>query len=133
MIRAPGNLDPGQLDRRVVLQSPATTRDAAGGAIVSYSTSATVWAAQRPLSGARLFAAQAKRYAAEFSYRIRYRTDVVPGWRLLHGTRTYEITAITELGRAHLLELELRGLDQVQVSGTDFSSADFSSADFQTA
>lgn len=111
-LRAKGNLDPGQLDRRISLRYPIAARDAAGGEVVTWFEAATVWAKKTPLRGNRLFAAEAKHFEAELTYEIRHRSDVAEGWQLVHGDDAYEITAIAELGREARLELSCRGLDQ---------------------
>lgn len=109
---AAGNIDPGRLDRRCILSYPLETRDSVGGVDVSWIETATVWAAKVPTSGGRLYAAEAKHYEQQLTYRIRHRTDCRPGWRLTHGDDVFEITNVSELGRGHYLELELRAIDQ---------------------
>lgn len=111
-LHAPGNNNPGALDRRVELRYPIVTRDAAGGEVVTWFEAATVWAKKTALRGARLYAAAAKHFEAVLAYEIRHRTDVAEGWRLVHGDDIYEITATAEQGRAARLELTVRGLDQ---------------------
>jgi SPP1 family predicted phage head-tail adaptor len=111
MLQAPGNIDPGRLDRRVTLAQPVTTRDAVGGAIVSWLDAATVWAERRPVRQARQFAAEGKQYLAELTYRLRHRDDVAGGWRLVDGTKVFEVVDLLPLGREHLLELGVRGLN----------------------
>lgn len=112
------NADPGLLDRRVILQYALLPRDAVGGAISSWLTSATVWAGKRFLSGSRLFAAEAKHYEADLIYRIRHRSDVVPGYRLVHGTSTFEVVATEEVGREQFLDLTCRKLDAPTAAST---------------
>jgi SPP1 family predicted phage head-tail adaptor len=111
-LRPKGNQDPGQLDRRVSLRYPVTTRDASGGKEVTFIESAVVWAKKTPLRGGRSFAAEGKHYTAEITYEIRHRSDVGAGWQLVHGDDVYEITAVAELGREARLELSCHGIDQ---------------------
>lgn len=110
---ASGSRDPGRLDRRVVLQYPVSARDAMGGSVVTWVNAATVSAEKRPVSGGRFYAAEAKHYVAQLTYRIRWRRDVAEGWRLVHGDDVFEIVHAAEQGRQHFLDLELRALDQV--------------------
>lgn len=112
MLLAPGNLDPGRLDRRCTLSYPLETRDSVGGVEVEWIATATVWAAKVPVGGGRLYAAEAKHYEQTLSYRLRHRTDVAPGWRLTHGDDVFEIAGVEEQGRGHWLDLALRAIDQ---------------------
>ena len=112
MLIAPGNIDPGRLDRRITLSEFTATRDSVGGVVTSWDDVATVWATKVPQGGGRLYAAEAKHYEQTLLYRIRHRTDVAPGWRLTHGDDVFEITNVEELGRRHFLELSCRAIDQ---------------------
>lgn len=107
-----GNLDPGRLDRRIVLSYPVETRDALGGSVTSWITAATVWGAKLPAGGGRMYAAEGKHYEQLLTYRLRHRADVAPGWRLTHGDDVFEIAAVAEQGRGHYLDVSLRGVDQ---------------------
>ena len=104
--------DPGDLDRQVVLQSPSAAADAGAGPAITWTTVATVWASKNALSGTRLLIAAMTSYEAEVSFRIRYRADVVAGWRLTHNGSTYEIKQVDELGRHHLQDLLCRAINQ---------------------
>jgi SPP1 family predicted phage head-tail adaptor len=106
--------NPGRMDRRVSLQSKATTRDAAGGPVVAWSTLASeVPAEKNPPRVGRLYAAEAKLSEANTIFRIRYRTDVMAFMRLVHGSATYEITGDPiEVGRAQFMDLACRALNQ---------------------
>lgn len=107
-----GAANPGALDRRVRLDYPSATRSSDGGEVVTWFEAANVWASRTFNTGGRLYAADAKHYDAGLTYRIRARTDVAPGWRLVHGDDVFEITAVEELGRLHLFELSVRAIDQ---------------------
>lgn len=109
---ASGNIDPGRLDRRVSLQMPLRTRDAAGGAITAWVDAGSVWASKLPVGGGRMYAAEAKHFESSLVYRIRARPDVVAGWRLVHGDDVFEIVNVEEQGRDHYIDLALRGIDQ---------------------
>lgn len=112
MLRAQGNTNPGRLDRRVTLQYSVPTRDAAGGESLTWYEVATVWAEQAQVDGGRLYAAEAKHYESGLVYRIRHRTDVAAGQRLIHGDDMYEITAVEPIARRSRLELAVRGIDR---------------------
>jgi SPP1 family predicted phage head-tail adaptor len=114
-----GNTDPGRLDRRVILQSPSESRADDGGVDVTWVNVASVWASRLPTSGGRLYAGDGKHFEAQLTYRIRHRTDIEAGWRLVHADDTFEITGVAEAGRRAYLDLELRGIDQSTGDATD--------------
>ncbi len=67
--------------------------DGGGGAILTWSAVATVWASVRPAGGAESYALD--RVAGKVSHEIvlRYRSDVTPEMRLRAGSRIFEIRA----------------------------------------
>lgn len=111
-LEARGNTNAGSLDRRVRLDYPLATRNADGGESITWVTAASVWAGVSVNRGGKLYAADAKHFEAGLTYRIRARNDIRAGWRLVHGDDVFEITAIEELGRGHLQELDVRAIDQ---------------------
>ncbi|MGI4862424.1 MAG: phage head closure protein [Janthinobacterium lividum] len=91
----------GKLDRQVWLQQPVTPAQNALGEVapVSYQDTALVWAEQKPGAGAESFIGQQLTPQQVVVWQIRYRSDVQPTWRLQYDGVTYEITAVTEIGR----------------------------------
>ena len=99
----------GRLRHRVTLQRKVVTRDAYGGEVITWTDVATVWAAVEPLRGRELEAAA--QAGAELSARIvmRYRSDVVPEWRVAWDGHVYDIEAVVDVdGRHRTLELRCR-------------------------
>jgi len=112
-LRAQGNTNPGRLDRRVTLQYAVLARDAAGGQVPTWYDLATVSAAKIPVRGARFYAAESKQFETLVGYRIRHRSGVAAGMRLVHGDDVLEIVAPPEeQGRRQYLDLTCRGIDQ---------------------
>ncbi len=111
-LEARGAANPGALDRRIRLDYPVASRNADGGESITWLEAANVWASRTFNTGGRLYAAEAKHFDAGLTYRIRARTDVAAGWRLVHGDDVFEIIAVEELGRLHLFELSVRSIDQ---------------------
>lgn len=111
-LNATGNVNPGRLDRRITLQSASAERNSVGDAVVTWVNVATVWAAKTTNTGGRMFAAESKNYEAQLTYRVRYRSDIAAGWRVVHGDDEFEVTAVSEQGRGHYLDLELRAVNQ---------------------
>lgn len=84
-----------------------------GGEVIEWVNAATVWAGKVPIGGGQLYSAEAKNYAATLQYVIRHRTDVEPGWRMVHGDDTFEITATDPgEGRDGYLTLSLEAINE---------------------
>ncbi len=109
--------DPGKLDRRITLLSPVETRDAAGGAVTSWVNVATVWAEFTPQPGREIQQAGQKIALAAAMFRIRYRSDIGPKWRLMFGSTVYELTAPpVEVGRHVYLDLVALALERTDLT-----------------
>lgn len=84
----------GRLRHRVELQRMETYQDPNTGDLVTgFRTYATVWAEVRGLSGRTYYAAQQTTAASTHEVRMRHRTDVEPGHRILHDGKTYTVDA----------------------------------------
>lgn len=117
-LQAPQAYNPGALDRRVRLDYPLRVRDGLGGATVTWVQGPSVWARKETTGGGRLNAADAQQFYATFNFRIRARNDVMSGWRLVHGDDVYEIVTVEEEGRAHMMQLGVRAIDQTPHTAT---------------
>jgi SPP1 family predicted phage head-tail adaptor len=84
----------GRLDSRVTIQAPGTTTDALGQPIPSWTDVALVWASIRHLSGVEAIKADATVSTVKASIRIRYRTGMNAGMRVVHGAQVYSIEAV---------------------------------------
>lgn len=85
----------GRLRHRITLQSKGTpTRDAMGGEVITWTDVATVPAEVAALSGRALIAAQQAQSEVTTRITLRYRADIQPDWRILHGTTVYSIHAV---------------------------------------
>lgn len=98
----------GKLNRRITIQSRATTQDAAGQPVETWSDVATVWADIRNPSGLSVagetIKAGVEASTVRLSVRIRYREDIDPGMRVVIGATNYDIVATIpdHAGRRHL-------------------------------
>lgn len=88
MIRA------ADLSTRVVLQRRSAGEDALGQPVTTWATHDTVWADVRHGTGMEAIKADARMSVVRASIRIRYRTDLTAGDRVLIGSTVYEITAV---------------------------------------
>lgn len=89
-------MEAGRLDRRIVLQTPATTQNAIGEMVPTWSAVATTWAAIEDLTGREYQAAQAVQNGTETRIRIRWRAGVVPAMRVVAGDVIYDIQAVLD-------------------------------------
>lgn len=87
-------LDPGTLNRKVRIQAQTTTQDALGQPLLEWTDVATVWADIRVPNGMQAIKADAAVSVAAVSIRIRYRTGLNAGMRVLHGTTVYQVNAV---------------------------------------
>lgn len=84
----------GRLNRRCTLQTPSTAQDELGQPIPGWTDVATVWADIRMRSGLESVKAGAVVSTVQASVRIRYRSGVTAGMRLIHNLQVYEILAV---------------------------------------
>lgn len=86
----------GPLRSRVEIQEPTTTKDSAGGAVVTYATVATRWGQVEPLSSReRLLAGQIQ--SRQFlRIRLRYFEGLSTKHRLKVGTTVYGIVGVVQ-------------------------------------
>ena len=87
----------GTLRHRVALQAPVRTGDGGGGAVVTWSTIAEVWAAIRPQGGSEAVFAEAVSGVVTHDITIRHRAGVVPAMRFSWDGRIFEITAVLDI------------------------------------
>lgn len=95
----------GRLDRLITIQVKTSTEDSFGEMIETWATLAEVWAELKYLRGSEWFAAQQEGASVDVIFRIRYRDDVTPLNVIVYDSRTYDISAVLELGRREGLEL----------------------------
>jgi len=93
----------GKLRHRVVIQSKGASRDTYGAEVVTWSTTATVWASVEPLTGREYMDAQQTQAEVSTRIRVRYRSDVtyVPEMRATWDGHTYDIVSVLEVNSAH--------------------------------
>ena len=84
----------GRLNRRCILQAPGTTQDELGQPIPGWTDVATVWGDVRLRSGLESIKAGAVVSTVQASVRIRYRTGITAGMRVLVDSVPYEVLAV---------------------------------------
>ena len=84
----------GRLNRRCTLQAPGTTQDELGQPIPGWTDVATVWGDVRLRSGLESVKAGSVVSTVQASVRIRYRTGINAGMRVLVDSVPYEVLAV---------------------------------------
>lgn len=84
----------GKLNRLVQIQRHVTGKDAAGQPATGWVAVASVWADIRHVSGREYVRSDADVSRAVVSIRIRYRSDMDAGMRVVHEGRVYSIEAV---------------------------------------
>lgn len=98
------------LNRRVTIQTPATTQDATGEPVVGWTDVTTVWAGIEDINGREFLAAAATQNAVQTKITIRFIAGVLPAMRVVHGADIYNIEAVLGQDHRSLLLLCSRGM-----------------------
>lgn len=88
----------GTLDQRIILQRRGTVEDSIGQPVESWTDVAYLWANVRHLSGVESIKADAAVSQVKSSIRVRYRTGIDSGMRVVHGKAVYQIKAVLPHG-----------------------------------
>ncbi|MEM8749412.1 MAG: phage head closure protein [Pseudomonadota bacterium] len=87
-------IDPGKLNRRVLLEEKIEIPDGCGGLDTSWTTVAEVWAMLQPLVPRSFEEADQLSEEQRQAITIRYRSDVASGWRITESGRHFEILTV---------------------------------------
>ena len=87
----------GALRHRVTLEQPLRAGDGGGGAHVTWSALAQLWASVSPASGSEAVIAEAVSGRISHVITLRFRTDITPAMRLRLGPRVFEILAVIDV------------------------------------
>lgn len=100
-------MNAGELNQRVVIQTPTGMSDAYGqGAEPTWASSDPVWAKVRPLRASEILRAQQPGMETGYVVKMRYTSRVKPECRLVWQGKTLEITSVIDIDGAHA-ELEI--------------------------
>jgi len=105
-------IDAGVLKHRLVLEQVIETSDGSGGAIITWSEVATLWASIDSVHAAMRHLAQQSQETITHRITLRYRKDVASGWRFRKGDRIFKIITVRdpdETGRYLVCRTEEEG------------------------
>lgn len=105
-------IDPGQLDRRITLESASVSTDAFGEAVRTYSTLAQVWA-KVEYKGIPKEGEDTEKLTSvnKVRFTIRYRSDVDATNKISWKGNSYEIEGVSLEGRERYLVIDTRLTD----------------------
>lgn len=116
-------IEPGHLDRRVVIQQAVSTSDSAGAPLSSWSTLGTVWMGRESIRGMERVQAGFAQSSYDARWLMHYRADMDPDVvdvpkdrRLVFGGRVQEIVGAQHLGRKQGIELTTKASTQEAAS-----------------
>lgn len=104
-------MEAGEFRHRIALQRPEYVQDETTGEMeLSWMTVQTVWAAIKPMRGKEFIASHSNQSQVNTEIFIRFRSDILPTWRLVHMVNgvagaIYNISGILSdrvSGREHL-------------------------------
>ena len=95
-------IDSSALNRRITIQSRASTIDSYGQQITTWTDLVSCWASIEPLSGREIIAAQAVSSELSHTVTIRYRSAVTAAMRVLYQSRVFNIQSATDPDTAHI-------------------------------
>lgn len=99
-------MNPGKLNRRIVIQARTISKDATASRVETWADSATVWAEAVVQRGAEALPADSERFLDTRQFRIRHRTIDPASNRVLYQSRFYDIRGVTDEGLKTTLLLD---------------------------
>jgi len=100
----------GSLRYEIVISKQTVTQDAYGGAVITWTTFATVRASKKDITGREFLAASATQNSVQTKFVIRLLAGVLPSMRVTHGADIYNIEAVLADGRDALLLMCSKGV-----------------------
>jgi SPP1 family predicted phage head-tail adaptor len=86
--------DPGWLRHRVTFETPEATPDEAGGATITWTPLATVWAHVEPTADREEIAADHLSGVVTHRVTIRWRDDIAGGMRIAYRGRHFRVLTV---------------------------------------
>jgi len=87
-------MNPGELRQRLMIQSKVVTRNTFGEEVITFLTRGSVWGSVRPLSSREYFLSQQAQSQVSHQVTIRYFAGLRTDWRILWGTRVFDIKSV---------------------------------------
>ena len=91
-------MNPGKLNRRIILQVRTLTKDATGSRVQTWADLTPLWAEQIKQTGKESSLADSDNSQDTRQFRIRYRNISEQNHRIFYQSKFFNITGITEEG-----------------------------------
>lgn len=109
-------MNPGRLNRRIVVQARTLGADATGARTETWADSFTCWAEQVNQSQREAIVADSDRNQDNTTFRIRWRTGLTSeGYRVSYGGRKFDILGITEEGIKTFMLLDCQAIKSLNL------------------
>lgn len=109
-------MNPGKLDRRILVQVKTTTRDETGGRSESWATAFSCWAGLVKMTQRVSEISDSEKPNQTKHFLIRWRSDIgTATHRIQYGNKTFQITGLIEDGRKEGLILEARQIEGLEL------------------
>ena len=84
----------GDLNKRITIQYPSEVADVYGGSTTTWTELCNIWAAIWPTSAREVIRSMQNVMEITYRIRIRYRSDILPNYRIKFGTKYFNIVSI---------------------------------------
>lgn len=98
-------LEPGRMNRKVIIERVTETRDGIGGVTETWATQATVWAQQIPVGGSEALKAGRETASQTSKFLCWYVSGITEKDRLNFDSKYWNIINIKEIGYREGLEI----------------------------
>lgn len=98
-------MNAGRLDRKILFMEHSTTTDTFGQEKDVFTPGAIVWAEKRDVVANEAVEADQITANVRTEFIIRWRSDVLPTWRIRYDSKDYNIRGILEIGRREGLRI----------------------------
>lgn len=95
----------GDLRNRITIQAQSNVQDETGQMLTTWTAIAQVWASIKHVSGISAIKAGMDTSSVKASIRIRHRSGINAGMRVLHGATVYSIEAVIPDGQRTFIDL----------------------------
>jgi SPP1 family predicted phage head-tail adaptor len=101
-------MNPGDLNRRITIQTFTPTRDSLGAEIETWSTLAEIWAQVTNVAGGEIYAADKILSQTTHRITIYYRSDLTAKMRVVYNGTAYDVLMVQENGLRESTDLFVR-------------------------
>lgn len=95
-------MDPGQMNRRVTIQTATRSApDGGGGFVPGEPTEKETWAKVEPLEGDEQIQAMQTGMKRPHRFTVRYRPDLLPTSGVVYKGRTFDVKSVVDTAESH--------------------------------